>query len=67
MIGGATRNKLLVDLTAKHTGVPVEVGETESSTVGNLAVQLASGETQGEQITAESVRKWAGRLCRRPQ
>jgi rhamnulokinase len=65
MIGGATRNKLLVDLTAKHTGLPVEVGEIESATVGNLAVQLAAGEANGIRITAESVRKWAGRLCRR--
>lgn len=28
MLGGANRNKLLVELTARHTGLPVEVGET---------------------------------------
>ena len=38
MIGGATRNKLLVELTEQRTGLPVEIGETESATVGNLAV-----------------------------
>ena len=32
MIGGATRNKLLIELTEQQTGLTVEIGETESST-----------------------------------
>ena len=63
MIGGATRNKLLIGLTEQRTGLPVEIGETESSTVGNLAVQLAVSEAEGERVTPAAVRGWAGRLC----
>jgi len=63
MIGGATRNKLLIGLTEQRTGLPVEIGETESSTVGNLAVQLAASEAAGDRITPAAVRKWAERLC----
>ncbi len=64
MIGGATRNKLLVALTEQRTGLPVEIGETESATIGNLAVQLAASEAGGERVTPTGVRKWAERLCR---
>jgi rhamnulokinase len=63
MLGGANRNKLLVELTEKSTGLPVEIGNTESSTIGNLAVQLAAGEATGQPLSPESVRKWAQRLC----
>ena len=66
MIGGATRNKLLVELTEQRTGLPVEIGETESSTVGNLAAQLAASEAGGEPVTPAAIRKWAKLLCRRP-
>jgi len=65
MIGGATRNKLLVRLTEERSGLPVETGETESSTIGSLAVQLASSEAAGGAVTAGAVRKWAAVLCRR--
>ncbi len=64
MLGGANRNKLLVELTAQRTGLPVEVGQTESSTIGSFAVQLAAAETEGP-VTAGNVRQWAARLCRR--
>ncbi len=65
MIGGATRNKLLVSLTEQRTGLPVEIGETESATVGNLAVQLAASEAAGERVTPATMRAWATRLCRK--
>ncbi len=65
MIGGATRNKLLIELTEQRTGLPVEIGETESSTVGNLAVQLAASEAAGGRVTPEAVREWAKRLCQK--
>jgi rhamnulokinase len=63
MIGGATRNKLLVALTEQRTGLKVEIGETESSTVGNFAVQLAASEAAGERVTPAAIREWAARLC----
>ena len=65
MIGGATRNKLLVQLTEQYTGLKVEIGETESSTVGNLAAQLAASEAGGGAVTAAAIRKWAAILCRK--
>jgi rhamnulokinase len=63
MIGGATRNKLLIELTEKQTGLKVEIGETESSTVGSLAIQLAASEAAGERVTPAAIRKWAELLC----
>jgi rhamnulokinase len=65
MIGGATRNKLLIELTEKQTGLKVEIGETESSTVGSLAIQLAASEAAGERVTPEAIRKWATVLCQK--
>jgi rhamnulokinase len=65
MLGGANRNKLLVKLTEERTGLPVEIGETESSTIGSLAVQLASSEAGGQPISPEAVRQWARRLCQK--
>jgi rhamnulokinase len=64
MIGGATRNKLLIELTEKQTGLKVEIGETESSTVGSLAIQLAASEAAAKRVTPEAIRKWAKVLCR---
>ena len=64
MIGGATRNKLLVELTEQRTGLPVEIGETESATIGNLAAQLAASDAVGgSRVTPAAVRDWAARLC----
>ncbi|MGD0731174.1 MAG: FGGY family carbohydrate kinase [Terracidiphilus sp.] len=63
ILGGASRNKLLTQLTEERTGLPVEIGHCESSTIGNLAVQLASSEAHGEPISAEAIRKWATVLC----
>lgn len=64
MLGGANRNRLLVELTEKQTGLPVEIGETESSTIGSLAVQLAASEASSTTpVSAAAVRAWAARLC----
>jgi rhamnulokinase len=62
ILGGASRNKLLTELTATRTGLPVEIGHCESSTIGNFAVQLATSEAGGQPISPEAVRKWAGLL-----
>lgn len=63
ILGGGSLNQLLTRLTAERTGLPVETGNVESSTVGNFAVQLASSEAQGGKVEAEAIRKWAQRLC----
>ncbi len=60
VLGGGSRNRLLTQLTAQRTGLPVKAGEAESSTIGNFAVQLAAG---SRTLSIEAVRAWAARLC----
>jgi rhamnulokinase len=61
IIGGASRNRLLADLTSQRTGLPVDCGHPESSTIGNFAVQLVAG--KNERLQPQEVRDWASRLC----
>jgi rhamnulokinase len=63
ILGGGSLNRLLTRLTAEHTGLPVETGNVESSTVGNFAVQLAGAEAHGGPLQRAAVRRWAERLC----
>jgi rhamnulokinase len=63
IIGGASRNQFLADLTSQRTGIPVECGHPESSTIGNFAVQLAGSDNPGHAITRLGVRQWASRIC----
>jgi rhamnulokinase len=63
ILGGGSRNQLLTRLTAEKTGLRVEAGNAESSTIGNFAVQLASSEAGGGPLVAEAVRRWARMLC----
>lgn len=65
IVGGGSRNAVLNRLTAQRTGLKVILGATESSTIGNFAVQLATHErdwTPSRGVTAESVAKWAKAL-----
>jgi len=62
ILGGASRNKLLTELTEQRTHRPVEIGHPESSTIGNFAVQLATSEAEGGAVTREAIRRWAMRL-----
>jgi rhamnulokinase len=62
ILGGGSRNKLLTELAAQHTGLPVESGHPESSTIGNFAVQLAATQPDSQQLDPESIRQWAGTL-----
>jgi rhamnulokinase len=62
MLGGASRNKLLTELTELSTGLPVDVGHPESTTIGNLAVQLATSEAEGQPLSPATIRQWAQRL-----
>jgi rhamnulokinase len=63
ILGGGSKNKLLTALTAERTGLPVESGQPESSTIGNLAVQLAASEANGKPLNSEAIRRWAEKLC----
>jgi rhamnulokinase len=63
ILGGASRNNLLVKLTEQRTGLPVSIGHPESTTIGNLAVQLAAAESDGKPLKPESIRNWAVVLC----
>ena len=53
ILGGGSLNQLLTRLTAERTGLPVETGNVESSTVGNFAVQMAASEAQGGPLRRE--------------
>lgn len=63
VLGGGSLNALLTRLTAERTGLPVETGSVESSTLGNFAVQLAAIEAAGEPIRHDAVQRWAATLC----
>lgn len=65
IVGGGCRNDLLCRLTAERTGLPVRRGAPESSTIGNLAVQLAALEgisPSHPDIFAAAVSSWAAVL-----
>jgi len=62
IIGGASRNQLLAELTSRRTGLPVDCGHPESSTIGNLAVQLAACQEPNGRVTREGVQRWASLL-----
>ena len=61
VVGGGSQNGLLNRLTAEATGLEVRRAAVESSTVGNLAVQLAVG-VDGS-ADAATVARWAGVLA----
>ena len=62
ILGGASRNRLLTELTERRAHRPVEIGQPESSTIGNFAAQLATGEAQGRPLSAEGIHRWAAVL-----
>ncbi len=65
IVGGGSRNWLLNRLTAEATGLQVICGPAESSTIGNLAVQLAVLESNASSDTpafAAEVANWAAAL-----
>jgi rhamnulokinase len=63
VVGGASQNDFLNQLTQEATGLELFRGSAESSTVGNFAVQLAVLEGSRDVMTgayAEEVSRWAG-------
>jgi rhamnulokinase len=65
VVGGGGRNDLLCQLTAERTGLSVRRGAPESSTIGNLAVQLAALEGASPadpNAFAAAVSAWAATL-----
>jgi rhamnulokinase len=63
IVGGGSQNNYLNRLTAAATGLNVIRGSQESSTIGNLAVQLALlTSSQPRQLTATDISSWAAAL-----
>jgi rhamnulokinase len=63
VVGGASQNEFLNRLTREATGLELFRGASESSTVGNFAVQMAVLEGSRDAVTgadAEQVSRWAG-------
>lgn len=63
IIGGGSRNHLLAVLAEERSGIPVDCGHPESSTIGNFALQLASSGSSGGPLSGAAVREWARKLC----
>lgn len=57
IVGGGSLNRFLNRLTGASTGLNVECGVAESSTIGNFAIQLASWE--GAQNSPTRIAHWA--------
>ena len=66
IVGGGNRNEVLNRLTAAATGLEVLRGPAESSTIGNLAIQLASlggAWSEAGGADAAAVAHWASVLA----
>ena len=66
IVGGGSKNSLLNRLTAERTGLEVILGSTESTTLGNFAIQMAAlqgswNDTAG--VAASAVAQWAEELA----
>ena len=69
IVGGGSKNDLLNRLTAQAAKLEVLTGSTESTTIGNFAIQLASLEgdyTTGIGVAAKAVVDWARTLTAVP-
>ncbi len=63
-IGGGSRNAFLRELTARATGKEVLAGSSESSTVGNFALQLAALTTsRGADMKKRLAERFAQMIC----
>lgn len=62
ILGGGSLNQLLTRLTAERTGLLIQTGHAESSTIGNFAIQLASSATRGRPPSRDGIQHWTQRL-----
>jgi rhamnulokinase len=65
IVGGGNQNALLNRLTTERTGLEVILGSTESTTIGNFAIQIAAllgNSSPSTGVSAESVARWAERM-----
>ncbi len=62
VVGGGGRNTLLNRLTAKATGLKVQPGHIESSTIGNLAIQMAASGCGGGSPSLMEIGRCARKL-----
>ncbi|MGB7283747.1 MAG: rhamnulokinase family protein [Candidatus Acidiferrum sp.] len=65
IVGGGNQNRVLNRLTAERTGLEIILGSTESTTIGNFAVQMAALERSGSSssgVSADAAAKWAERM-----
>ena len=66
IVGGGNQNHYLNQLTAERTGLQVVLGATESTTIGNFAIQLAALDGQRNPVNGvslESVARYAAQLA----
>lgn len=63
VVGGGSRNEYMNALTREATGLPVERGSVESSTVGNFAVQWARLEQDHEELSSSDIARRAHDLA----
>jgi rhamnulokinase len=64
VVGGGSQNEYLNRLIAERTGLEVNLGPVEGSTLGNLAIQFAALESEEAKVTPPDVARWAARLVR---
>lgn len=68
IVGGGNQNAFLNRLTSERSGLHVILGSTESTTIGNFAVQMAAlqGDWQPSLgVSSVAVTRWAERLASR--
>jgi rhamnulokinase len=68
IVGGGSRNSFLNGLTSKATGLEILTGSTESTTIGNFAIQLAAlagNYSPARGVSFQEVTKWANALTGR--
>jgi rhamnulokinase len=68
IVGGGSQNAFLNRLTAERTGLEINLGSAESTTIGNFAIQFAVLEgdwSPSTGVSATSVAKWAQEMNRR--
>jgi rhamnulokinase len=76
IVGGGNRNRLLNHITQQATGLKLVCGAQESSTLGNVSIQLAAldrlhlspvgeyrGDVEQHGVDHEAVSRWAGVLA----